>query len=112
MLVSALSTGTQTYSENIIENFCLLGSEVRVAFIGSRPSELGCEIVQIDAGVPGSLRRSQLAPLFRLIMAIKNLRSAVGAFRPDVIFCQGLDELGLLGVVASHVFARPVMSFV
>lgn len=111
MLVRDLATGTQTYTESLLKEFEQRGVEVAVAYTGGTP-HLPTKMTKLDQAIPSSIGYRSVTQLFRLLFVIRSLKGCMATFNPNVIFAQGLDEVGLTAWFASWVFRRPAVSFV
>ncbi len=111
-LVRELATGTQTYTENIIRQLIANGVEVMITYTGEKPQGMPQEPIRLDQGIPQSIDSSFVAQPLRFLPVLMRMQECVVAFKPHVIFAQGLDENGLTASFASLIFRRPAISFV
>jgi len=112
MLARQLATGTLTYTRCLIDALNRTGAEIVVAYFGESPPTLPCRIVSVDSGPPRAISGVHLAHAFRFLLDALKLRSVVKLYRPNLVFAQGIDELGMTAVLASKMYRVPGVSFV
>lgn len=110
-LVRELATGTQTYTQSIIQELRRRGVEIAVGYTGDKP-DLPCELFKLDSSIPPTLDRKYLVQLFRFLWVGPALKDCVRRFRPQIVFGQGLDEIGFTTIFWSRVFGCLPVTFV
>lgn len=112
MLVRELATGTLTYTENITRNLLARDLDITIGYSGVKPNSFPCQTIRIDPRIPRVIDRNYMTQILRIFPALIAIKSCVSKYRPDIIFAQGLDEIGFVAVLASLIFGRPAISFV
>jgi len=112
MLARDLATGTLTYTKGLIDSLQKAGEEVVVAYSGRNVPVLPCDVMTLDSGLTETLREHDLAQLLRFLLDARKLKQTIKQFRPHLVFSQGLDDLALTAVLASHLYRIQAATFV
>jgi glycosyltransferase involved in cell wall biosynthesis len=111
-LVRDLSTGTLTFTDEVLSAACESGAKVLAVGLGGSPPRLGCPTATVAGSLGPVADRAGFMQAWRFVLAAMQLRPVVRSFRPHLIFAQGLDELALVAVLSSSFYHVPAVSFV
>jgi glycosyltransferase involved in cell wall biosynthesis len=106
MLVRELATGTERYTVEICSELRKQGCEILLY------EQRSLSTLAINENVKKRLDGSAIFQAVRPLQSIVSLSGVMKNFRPNVIFAQGLDELGLTALLLSSVYKRPAVTFV
>ena len=106
MLVRELATGTERYTVEMCSELRKRGCEILLY------EQRSLSTLAINENVKKRLDGSALFQAVRPLQSVVSLKGVMKNFRPNVIFAQGLDELGLTALLLSSVYKRPAVTFV